>query len=405
MWVRRGRKRRRRCAGEKHFIVGILMLLCAVSIRLSIQWHNHAELLSSASATRMSRQEAEEDSLLPKLPLILGGAMASTNTTQHPTKEQQQRQQQRRRRRRPFVPVLASDIIMQPGFDTDPIVVEKFKLVFFTIRKTGCTVWKQLFRRMMGYDDWRTFSDSGNYRTNGLVYLHSYFHDNNNTNNNLTTPQAAATHIMNSPDYTRAMFVRDPKERFLSAYLDKAVRNPEYFDRYCCRRRGPKRTLKPECRRRRGNGNGSTTTTNNTKPPYTEFTNFVALTRGDFCRDSHWGLQSDRVEAKYFPLLDFLGHLETAHRDAKVLLQRIGAWDDYGKSGWGLHGNESIFESTSFVLHKTRRNTTTTQDDDDSKSRFLAKYYTPELESEIEERYARDYERPEFNLTLKKIKF
>jgi hypothetical protein len=42
------------------------------------------------------------------------------------------------------------------SWDAAPIVIEKYKLIFFTLPKCGCTVWKQLFRRMMGYSDWST---------------------------------------------------------------------------------------------------------------------------------------------------------------------------------------------------------------------------------------------------------
>jgi hypothetical protein len=88
--------------------------------------------------------------------------------------------------------------------------------------------------------------------------------------------------------------------------------------------------------------------------------------------------------------------LETAADDARVLLQRIGAWEEYGKSGWGTNGNESIFESTSNVKHKTGNGT------GDSHSR-LAQYYTPESERIIEQRFASDYSK--FSLPLKKIQF
>jgi hypothetical protein len=102
------------------------------------------------------------------------------------------------------------------------------------------------------------------------------------------------------------------------------------------------------------------------------------------------------VEDKYVKTLDFVGHLETAAEDARVLLKRIGAWEEYGKSGWGKYANESIFESTSNVMHKTGNGT------EDSYSR-LAQYYTPELERTIERRFASDYSK--YGLPLKKVQF
>jgi hypothetical protein len=269
-----------------------------------------------------------------------------------------------KRSKQRVVQVDPSDFIMQPGFNAAPIVVEKYKFIFFTIRKNGCTVWKQNTRRMMGYEDWRT-KEPAFPGDNGLVYLHHY---------NLSQ----ATMLMNSPDYTRAIFVRDPKERFLSAFLDKAVQQ-DYFEQQCCQKRLKRKVPMDVCREKSQTFNG-----------------FVKMTR--LCKDTHWGPQWKRMEAKYFQTLDFVGHLETAAQDAKRLLQKIGAWEEHGKSGWGLYGNESIFESTSFVKHKTGNGTT------DSRDR-LSKYYTLELDTEIEERFARDYTIPEYGLALQKIQY
>jgi hypothetical protein len=197
---------------------------------------------------------------------------------------------------------------------------------------------------------------------------------------------------MNDPTYTRAIFVRDPKERFLSAYLDKGLQT-EYADRRCCK--GKRNTKKGQrCSKQ-----------------VQTFSGFVAVTRS--CRDTHWMPQSTtgRLEAKYVPLLNFVGHLETAFEDAKRLLQRVGAWDDHGKTGWGLYGNESIFQSKSYVKHKTSNSTDTTSTsttnttNDGAKDRFLARYYTPALEDEIEKRFQDDYRTSMYNFTLKKIDF
>lgn len=124
---------------------------------------------------------------------------------------------------------------------------------------------------------------------------------------------------------------------------------------------------------------------------------FIELTAKQ-CPNSHWGPLSKRMDAKYLPLLDFVGHLETAARDARILLEEIGAWETYGRTGWGLHGNESIFATRSNVQHKTSNQTS------DYQVR-MAKYYTPETEAIIEERFAEDYNIPIYNLTRTKINF
>jgi hypothetical protein len=263
------------------------------------------------------------------------------------------------------VQVDKDDLIMSSKVS---FVIEKYKLIFVTIQKSGGTVWKQLFRKILGHDDWRT----GRPHVSGRYMMSSY-------------TVAQATQLMNDPTYTRAIFVRDPKERFLSAYLDKGLQT-EYAERHCCKGKRNKKSRRELC----------------TKQLQT-FSGFVNVTRS--CHDPHWLPQSTtgRLEPKYVPLLNFVGHLETAFEDAKRLLQHVGAWEEHGKTGWGLHGNESIFQSKSYVKHKTSNSTTTTSEA--SKDRFLARYYTPELEEEIEKRFRDDYRTSMYNFTLKKIDF
>jgi hypothetical protein len=113
-------------------------------------------------------------------------------------------------------------IYVRTGWDAAPIVLEDYKVVFFTTAKVGCTVFKQLFRRMLGIPQWQDVNlphlIPWNPEVNGLRYLYHY-------------NRTAASHMMTAPDWTRAIFVRDPKTRFLSAYLDKVVRvwsSPSY---------------------------------------------------------------------------------------------------------------------------------------------------------------------------------
>jgi hypothetical protein len=47
--------------------------------------------------------------------------------------------------------VKKSDIIMSKPLHTNPIVVEEYKLIFFPVPKVGCSEWKLLLRRMMGF--------------------------------------------------------------------------------------------------------------------------------------------------------------------------------------------------------------------------------------------------------------
>ena len=114
------------------------------------------------------------------------------------------------------------------GFDTAPIVDEKHKLIFFSVPKVACTTFKFLFRRIRGVEDW-DIQDSEEGRNlphnpayNNLKYLWDY-------------PIETANEMMTDPEWTRAIFVRDPKTRFLSAFLDKSVGNyGSYVTRACC---------------------------------------------------------------------------------------------------------------------------------------------------------------------------
>jgi hypothetical protein len=258
-----------------------------------------------------------------------------------------------------MVPVLSGDYISQPGNDLSPIVIEKYKLIFFTNPQVGCTVWKQLFRRIMGLEDWwDPLVDSHNPKTNGLVYLRDYSLEE-------------ATRLMNSPDYTRAMFVRDPKERLVSTFTRKAFNG--FVKTNCCQ------------------GNIACE-----KKAQASLANFVTMTRG--CGEPHWRPQGERMDRQFFATLNFVGHMETSAVDVKALLKNIGAWNNFGKSGWGQDGNESVFASRRGVLHATSKGR-------NASPRRLREYFTKELEEEVELIYYSDYQIPQLNLTMKKIEF
>ena len=244
---------------------------------------------------------------------------------------------------------------------TVPIVIESHKLIFFPIPKVGCSVWKMLFRRMMGYAVWKT-KDLHDPARNGLRYLSHY---------NISR----ATQLMNDPTWTRAIFVRDPKERLLSAYLNKVfyLNGTHIKEESCCKMAADKDTCWEQ---------------------FKPFARFVHLAQQ--CEDSHWQPQSQRLEPKYLSLLNFVGHLDTVSSDAEQLLKRIGAWETYGQSGWGANGSDPIFSSQGETIHTTSKNAS------ESHNR-LAQYYTQEIELEVERWYADDYRITQFGLPRKRI--
>lgn len=255
--------------------------------------------------------------------------------------------------------VLAGDYIYykdETSWDSVPIVLESHKLIFFTIPKVGCTVWKQLFRRMMGYDDWMsqdydTFQPH-NPEVNGLKYLSDY-------------TLSEASEMMTSSEWTRAMMVREPKKRFLSAFLDKSVGNFHlHIKRRCC-------------------SDGSCIEGAQT------IAGFLRLCSR--CYDDHWRAQSERLDHKYWPYIDHVGHVETAAQDAKELLQRVGAWKEFGATGWGNDGNSSIFESKKASDAGMNHSTYAEWQ--------VWTWYTPETEQLVEGFYQGDYDNPLFQFS------
>jgi hypothetical protein len=245
-------------------------------------------------------------------------------------------------------------------WDGPPIIVPQFKLVFFTIPKAGCTVFKQLFRRINGFQNWEKHTPGGdlphNPNINGLNYLNQY------------SPEDAI-YMLTSADWTRAMFVRDPKERILSAYLDKGVRRKNgvsYVQNHCCAKLAMCGPIAAE-----------------------SLEGFLQVVHN--CWDPHWAPQSQRMEGRYWPYIDYIGHLEHAYDDTKRLLIQLGAWEEYGAWGWGLNGTEAIFASTSGINHET------------GASGHMSQHYTAEAEAMVEDMYADDYNFLIFKFTNSKI--
>jgi Sulfotransferase family len=241
------------------------------------------------------------------------------------------------------------------NWDSSPIVIESHKLIFFTVAQAGCTVWKQLFRRMARLPDWKS-QDSEKLlphdpKRNGLKYLYDY------------TPEEAST-MMTSPDWKRAMMVREPKLRFLSTFIDKVIANDQkHIQNKCC----PDRYCVEDAQTIPG---------------------FLDLCYG--CQDEHWMSQHDRIDEKYWPYMDYVLQFENATVDSKRLLSDIGAWDDYGKSGWGKDDKLSMFQTNEKYG---------TGDRSVFEQWQIFLWYTPETEKQVEEFYRDDYSNPLFNFT------
>lgn len=238
----------------------------------------------------------------------------------------------------------SSDRILSKHTWAVPIVVAKYKLVYFPNPKVASTEFKRLLQRMMGINHTSKQGKVHNPATNGLVYLLKY---------NLSEVKE----IMTSKEWTRFIFLRNPKDRFLSSFLDKAGRQSKFFKRRCCWDEKDEE----ECVNQTSN-----------------ISYFFRRTK--FCHDQHWDPQITLVDLKWWPYINFIGDFNNLEEDTKLLLCSLGnnVWRKYGSNGWGENCSLPIFVRND-PKHKT-----------DASSQ-IKKYYTPKLERMVEKRFQQDY--------------
>ena len=233
-----------------------------------------------------------------------------------------------------------NDVIFHPkpwGWDDAPYILEKHKLMFFTVPKNSCTEWKRLLRRMTGLQDWSTYGmHVHDPNENGIKRLDQF-------------PEEQQYEMMTSPNWTRAIFVRDPLERMLSAFIDKGI-NTWNVQEGCCRgyQLDQNNTIRQQqCQLLK------TLKQNNTLPTLEQFT-FETFVEGfaSQCHNPHWAPQSKRLRPSNWQFINFVGQFHSLEHDARCLLEKVGAWEDYGANGWGEHGNLSLFQRNTAV-HKT----------------------------------------------------
>jgi len=324
--------------------------------------------------------------------------------------------------------VKASDRIYADVYHA-PIVLEGHRLIFFDVYKNACTSFKMLFYQMTGNGQFRPRLDlslsapaagakakakgkadggsdiPGDHRhrqrwgllhaprRNKLRYLSDY---------NLTQ----ANRILQDPGWTRAIFVRDPHERFLSAYLFLTKpENAHLIRKACCdtisfRQGAGQSNYTSFCRRTR-----SPLGNNNDHGSSLKFKEFVDMIPHCRYEDKHWEPQSKRMDAKYWPYVNFVGRVETLQQDAKALLVRVGAWEAYGKF---VGGGEAMLSTT----RAAAANATVADKNDISRSVFgssggmhhatgaserIEEFYSGRrLYEQVRNYYQRDFDHPLF---------
>lgn len=240
----------------------------------------------------------------------------------------------------PRLPVDQRDV---RTFAHHALINREHRFVFFSVPKVACTQWIQLMMRIGGAEDWQ--DDPHGREDRPFLSALS---------------PAECTDIINDPTWTKAVFLRDPVERFLSAYLDKIVRVPGarryYFDtegevpleQFISFALEPDRHSSPH----RGLG------------PAT---------------DAHWRPQSLLGGiGKFIDSFQFVGDFRFLQVHTRVLLERLGLWEEFGAGGWGPSGEEPMF-----VVNDAENRT--------DAGHLMAEYFSQEDLLRMRDAYREDY--------------
>jgi len=200
-----------------------------------------------------------------------------------------------------------------------------------------------------------------------------------------------AQHMMTSPEWTRATFVRNPKSRILSAYLDKSIHKAHSFEIHECVSYGhnlgdsDKKVAKlheDECIAR-----------------HRDFDFFLHNITKILTENRHYQPVYSLIDEKWWPWINFIGKMEYFKDDAESLLKAIKserngmtAWDRSGATGWSGMEKEGICNGTRAFLDRSRKDSHAT-----NAREKMQQYFTPELENIVEEHFADDLDNPYFH--------
>ncbi|KAL7521008.1 hypothetical protein ACHAWX_005702 [Stephanocyclus meneghinianus] len=258
------------------------------------------------------------------------------------------------------------------------------KLAFCGIPKVSITQWLQFLRFTFGAKDYQAFPHA-----KPDIKLMRFDR----------LEEKSQMKILNDPEWKFAVFLRNPAERLLSAYLDKvngkSLRDRDHFKFIY-----------------------NMTHT----PTFDQFVKAIAKNRTDFelgsktreklwgvdwLTDPHWRPQSYSCGlSEFLPRFSFVGSLDRIEEQARALLQEVGLWDNYGKYYHRIINTDGItsgicslpppvlrVEDELFGFLQLPRETNGTEESGSyrhshhstgSQSK-LDEYYTPELRSIVEE--------------------
>ena len=265
------------------------------------------------------------------------------------------------------------DLVYKKSRNTVPVVNEEYNLIFFLVAKTASSEWIRFLMRLQGSENW-CMPEIHDRHVNELKFLSDYSIEE-------------AQEMMTSPKWKRAIFVRDPKPRVLSAFLDKAVAHEDHFMNETCvvyaNKTGNKGASLDYC-----------------IEEHDSFEFFLFSITTTLKKNVHWRSIYSRVDEKWWPYMTYIGNMENLSEDAEEFLQSIhsnidgaSAWDKIGRTGWSDNERDcsnlghSAFLTKKDVHHKTN-----------AREKML-QYYTPELEEFVENHYADDYENSFFHFS------
>lgn len=154
--------------------------------------------------------------------------------------------------------------------------------------------------------------------------------------------------------------------------------------------------------------------------------NFTSL---PFVRDDmHWRTIYSRIDAKWWPYIDFVGYMENLNSDTEEFLssvysknedkndsndamhgvngRKVSAWEKMGKSGWGNYNGTAPSERdcTRAAIESDGPFMGVPRADHATRAREqMMEFYTPELEALVEERYKDDLNNPFFHFSELKL--
>lgn len=188
-------------------------------------------------------------------------------------------------------------------------VAEEYRTIFCRIQKSASSVFQQLFLKLSGDPDY----DSDPWHKPGIVGLPT---------NSMDRVQM----ILEDPNWVRAVVLRDPFERLISAYLHKISADPPYPIRIS----GEVEGFYPR--------------------DFGGFLDVIADSNGIRRGNPHWDPQIN-----FFPSIDMFNHVidfRQLKSHGQAYVRKIGAWEERGVSGWGPDRSEE-FLATNRMRHMT----------------------------------------------------